>query len=255
MAEKVTIGNCELWHGDCREVLPLLPPVDLVLTDPPYGVGLEYESFSDTEDAATEIGVFAVEWGIANSKRCVVTPGTRIAFNYPKPTEIGCLYFPAGAGMSRWGFTCFQPILFYGKDPDPPTRKRPNSRSSTEISEKNGHPCPKPAKMMLWLVDRASVIGESVLDPFMGSGSTAIACINLGRSFVGIERERKYFDIACRRIEQAYAQPRLFEDAKVGAGDTAVQGDMLLPANVELSGPTAALSPEGPAQTQGSASD
>ena len=50
--------------------------------------------------------------------------------------------------------------------------------------------------------------------------------------FVGIERERKYFDIACRRIEQAYAQPRLFEDAKVGAGDTAVQGDMLLPANV-----------------------
>jgi hypothetical protein len=52
-----------------------------------------------------------------------------------------------------------------------------------------------------------------------------------GRNFVGIERERKYFDIACRRIEQAYAQPRLFEDAKVGAGDTAVQGDMLLPAN------------------------
>jgi DNA modification methylase len=39
MAEKVTIGNCELWHGDCREVLPLLPPVDLVLTDPPYGIG------------------------------------------------------------------------------------------------------------------------------------------------------------------------------------------------------------------------
>ena len=69
----------------------------------------------------------------------------------------------------------------------------------------------------------------------------------MGLQFVGIERERKYFDIACRRIEQAYAQPRLFEDAKVG--DTAVQGDMLLPANVELSGPTAALSPEGPAQT------
>jgi hypothetical protein len=58
----------------------------------------------------------------------------------------------------------------------------------------------------------------------------------MGLQFVGIERERKYFDIACRRIEQAYAQPRLFEDAKVGAGDTAVQGDMLLPANVEVTG-------------------
>jgi hypothetical protein len=58
----------------------------------------------------------------------------------------------------------------------------------------------------------------------------------MGLQFVGIERESKYFDIACRRIEQAYAQPRLFEDAKVGAGRTAVQGDMLLPANVEVTG-------------------
>jgi len=70
----------------------------------------------------------------------------------------------------------------------------------------------------------------------MGSGTTGVACVNLSRKFVGIEKERQYFDIACRRIEQAYAQPRLFEDAKVGAGDTAVQGDMLLPANVELTG-------------------
>ena len=74
-------------------------------------------------------------------------------------------------------------------------------------------------------------VGHVICDPFMGSGTTGVACVNLGRKFVGIERERKYFDIACRRIEQAYAQPRLFEDAKVGAGDTAVQGDMLLPAN------------------------
>jgi len=84
---------------------------------------------------------------------------------------------------------------------------------------------------MLWLVDRASRLDDVVLDPFMGSGSTAVACVNLGRKFVGIELDRGYFDIACRRIEQAYAQPRLFEDAKVGAGETAVQGDMLLPAN------------------------
>jgi DNA modification methylase len=82
------------------------------------------------------------------------------------------------------------------------------------------------------LVDRLTKSGETVMDIFMGSGTTGVACVNLGRKFIGIEKERKYFDLACRRIEQAYAQGRLFEDAKVGAGDTAVQVE-LLPANAK----------------------
>ena len=87
---------------------------------------------------------------------------------------------------------------------------------------------------------------RTVCDPYMGSGTTGVACARKGLQFVGIERERKYFDIACRRIEQAYAQPRLFEDAKVGAGDTAVQGDMLLPANAKVTGsPALSASPRG----------
>ena len=73
--------------------------------------------------------------------------------------------------------------------------------------------------------------GDLVFDPFMGSGSSGVAAAKSGRRFVGIEINREIFELACRRIEQAYAQPRLFEDAKVGAGGTAVQGDMLLPAN------------------------
>jgi len=84
--------------------------------------------------------------------------------------------------------------------------------------------------LMEWCLSFAPE-ARTVCDPFMGSGTTGVACARMGLQFFGIERERKYFDIACRRIEQAYAQPRLFEDAKVGAGDTAVQGDMLLPAN------------------------
>ena len=95
----------------------------------------------------------------------------------------------------------------------------------------NGHPCPKPERYANWLVDRGAAQGETVCDPFMGSGTTGVACVKLGRKFIGIEKDSKYFDIACRRIDQAYAQPRLFDDAKVGAGETAVQGDMLLPAN------------------------
>ncbi len=87
----------------------------------------------------------------------------------------------------------------------------------------SGHPCPKPIQYAQWLVSRAAEMGQTVIDPFMGSGTTGVACANLGRKFIGIEIEPKYFDIACRRIEQAYKQPRLFKDEPVKA----VQGEML----------------------------
>ena len=98
------------------------------------------------------------------------------------------------------------------------------------------HPTQKPLRLMEWCLDFVPH-ARTVCDPFMGSGTTGVACARMGLQFTGIERERKYFDIACRRIEQAYAQPRLFDDEKVGAGGTAVQGDMLLPANAEVSDP------------------
>jgi DNA modification methylase len=90
--------------------------------------------------------------------------------------------------------------------------------------EEREHPTQKPVPVMRWALMQAKGV-QTVCDPFMGSGTTGVACVMEGLQFVGIERERKYFDIACRRIEQAYAQPRLFEDAKVGAGDTAIQED------------------------------
>ena len=71
------------------------------------------------------------------------------------------------------------------------------------------HPTQKPIALMQWCVEKTT---GTVLDPFMGSGTTGVACANLGRKFIGIEIEPKYFDIACRRIEQAYKQPRLFAD-------------------------------------------
>lgn len=79
-----------------------------------------------------------------------------------------------------------------------------------ETVEANGHPCPKPLGWMTWLVELASNPWEIVLDPFMGSGTTGVACVKLGRRFIGIEIEPKYFDIACKRIEAACAQPDLF---------------------------------------------
>ena len=108
--------------------------------------------------------------------------------------------------------------------------KSVKSASLEKNLQNAAHPTQKPVVLMEWSLGFAPE-AQTVCDPFMGSGTTGVACARMGLQFVGIERERKYFDIACRRIEQAYAQPRLFEDAKVGAGETAVQGDMLLPAN------------------------
>ena len=216
----VTIGDAILLHGDCLEILPTLDKVDAVVTDPPYGVNLgkdgptaigktNYESFDDTPEYIDSVAVPAITFCIDKFHRVVFTPGTRNCFKYPMPTEMGAIYNPAGAGFSRWGFTCSQPILYYGKDPHG-RKKKPQSLQSTELSEKNGHPCPKPTKLMHWFIDRASLYGETVLDPFMGSGTTGVACANLGRKFIGIEIEKKYFDIACERIDAAYAQGRLF---------------------------------------------
>jgi site-specific DNA-methyltransferase (adenine-specific)/modification methylase len=210
MPEPVRIGDAELYLGDCLEILPTLGPVDAVVTDPMYGVGLEYAEIDDTEENVRAVMVPAIEMCIARFGRVVVTPGTRCMWLYPRPDETGAVYFPAGAGFSRWGFTCFQPILYYGKDPHPSNNKKPNSIQCTEMSEKNGHPCPKPEKWMAWMVNRASLPGECVLDPFMGSGTTGVACARLGRKFIGIEIEPKYFDIACKRIEREYEQLKLF---------------------------------------------
>lgn len=217
-----TIGDATLYLGDCREILPTLGKVDAVVTDPPYGVRLgedgptsigktAYASFEDTPENVRAVCVPVVEDCIRLFGRVVLTPGARNFRAYPEPTELGSIFNPAGAGFSRWGFTTSQPILYYGKDPHGQSKK-PQSIQSTETSEKNGHPCPKPIKLMEWMVDRASLAGQTILDPFMGSGTTGVACAKLGRKFIGIEIEPKYFDIACKRIDDAYKQPRLFAE-------------------------------------------
>jgi len=218
--EETMAEGVRIICADCREVLPTLDKVDAVVTDPPYGVNLgadgptaigktAYASFDDTAENVTAVCVPVIQQCVELFGRAVLTPGCRNCFAYPWPTEIGAIYNPAGAGFSRWGFTTSQPILYYGKDPHT-TSKKPQSVLSTELSEKNGHPCPKPIKLMKWLVDRASVPGETILDPFMGSGTTGVAAVTIGRKFIGIEIEPQYFDIALRRIEHALKQPDMF---------------------------------------------
>ena len=197
-----------IYHGDCREILPTLPKVDLVLTDPPYGLAgsstdkNEYISFSDDPSHVVEIVTFVL--ARYRDKRFVMTPGQKLMFKYPEPDAIGCFYYPAGTGSCSWGFVGWQPIFYYGKDPylqDGKGRSM-NSYQSTEQAEKNGHPCPKPVKQWQKLIQRCSRDGETIMDPFMGAGTTLRAAKDLGRKAIGIEIEERYCEIAVKRLAQ-----------------------------------------------------
>jgi site-specific DNA-methyltransferase (adenine-specific) len=207
-----TIGDCTLYLGDCREILPTLGKVDAVVTDPPYGVGLEYESYVDTQEALEELITAWVPAARKIAQRVVFTSGIQTMWLYPQPTWVMCWAISGAGSLGKWGFNCWQPIICYGPDPFLKNSMggRPDLLFVNETSEKNGHPCPKPAGFMQRLVARASIDGESVMDPFMGSGTTGVAAVKLGREFVGIELEPKYFDIACRRIEDATRRPDMF---------------------------------------------
>ena len=231
--KEVLADGIEIWLGDCRDVIGLFPPcfrVHAVVTDPPYGVafkgsatrhslrdGNSYLSFDDTPENVAESCVPVIESCRLIARTVVLTPGIANSRLYPKPDGEGVIWYPSGANSGPFGFITHQPIFYYGKCPFLANGKGsfPTGFSTTEAAEQNGHPCPKPIGQMKWLVHRASLQGETVLDPFMGSGTTGVACVNLGRSFIGIEREPKYFGIARRRISEALAQPRLAFDEPI----------------------------------------
>jgi site-specific DNA-methyltransferase (adenine-specific) len=112
--------------------------------------------------------------------------------------------------MSPWGFAGYNPVLFYGKDPRDGKGQSSVMTTLTGRPSDDRHPCAKPLGAMVWMVMKASLEGEMVLDPFMGSGTTGVACARLGRKFIGIEIEERYFDIACKRISREYEQLKLF---------------------------------------------
>ncbi len=207
MVRKEVIGNAILYLGDCREVLPTVGKVDAVLMDPPYGIGASRMQFgkwrtsrmerSGWDDAAPELAdilaldVPSIIWG---------------ANNFTLPPSRAFLVWHKGAGFKGRDFAeCEQAwCSFDGNarvfDYDPLARGAYRDKE---------HPTQKPVSVMEWCLGFLPD-AETILDPFMGSGTTGVACAKLGCSFIGIEIEPKYFDIACRRIEAAYKQPDLF---------------------------------------------
>ena len=243
MFEEVTIGECRLILGDCREVLPLLPDFDLLMTDPPYGIGADAaahkasgtvvghghrrvakRTYEKTEWDTEATPDWLIGLMLAKARHQIIFGG-----NYYALPPTSCIL--VWDKKTNGNFADCE--LAWTNLPKAVRRIEClwNGFAREGNEERFDHPTQKPVKVIEWAMQQAPDDVETVCDPFMGSGTTGVACTRMGLQFVGIERERKYFDIACRRIEQAYAQPRLFSEPKVGAGDTAVQGDMLLPAN------------------------
>jgi site-specific DNA-methyltransferase (adenine-specific) len=238
-------GTCVTYHGDCREMLPMLS-ADAGITDPPYGVNLVTKTsdfrdsahfdrgtsmqastlYQDDPEHVRRLIADVVPLLRACTERVLIFSGARMLWQYPEGSAIGCVFTPNGAGRSPWGFQCMHPIIYYGRDPYLVDGKgsRPNSfRTEQPNRAVIDHPCPKPLHWMAWAVERASRSGETVLDPFAGSGTTLRAAKNLGRKAIGIEIEEKYCEIAAQRLAQevlpldvptvAYAhQPQLVED-------------------------------------------
>jgi site-specific DNA-methyltransferase (adenine-specific) len=193
----VRIGDATLYHGDCLEILPTLGKFDAVITDPPYGVG--YAEWDDKP---------MMDWmPLIDADTIIVCSGIKNMFLWPRPFWVGAYSFPKGEKRSMGGgINCWEPLLIYGKNKLPLDHKQFPPIASEKV---DGHPCPKPLAPFRWIVSKAVAHGAIAIDPFMGSGTTGVACAQLGRKFTGIEIERKYFDIACERIERAYAQGQL----------------------------------------------
>jgi len=222
---RVQIGDATLYLGDCREILPLLPKVDALVSDPPYGIGeaagkaitrtsgltsrlrdaSKYQrdyGVSDwddeTQDEAIAAAVKLARWSIVFGGNYYNLPPTSCWLIWDKlngdtdfaDCEMAWTNLPKAVRRIRF--------LWNGC-----------MRRERDIARE--HPTQKPVDVLKWCIEHLpDPHNKTILDPFMGSGTTGVACVKLGRKFIGIEIEPKYFEIACKRIQAAYDQPDIF---------------------------------------------
>jgi site-specific DNA-methyltransferase (adenine-specific) len=194
----------EIICGDCLEVMKEIPDksIDLILTDPPYGVNLEYESYEDTEENWENLFLSFIPQAKRIAKM-VIMPSCKINKlefiykNHP-PDWLICWYKGSPGTNGYIGFNDWEPLLVYNK-----TNKIAHDYLSTTNKEKlgnYGHPCPKPINWAYKLINMVTNKGDLILDPFAGSCTTALAAIKSGRDWICIEKEQNYCDIGRKRI-------------------------------------------------------
>jgi site-specific DNA-methyltransferase (adenine-specific) len=203
------IGDAILYEGDCYTILPTLPPVDAVVTDPPYGIQRFTKGFGTTRFK----GHGAEKDGFAWDKKPTAEFFASLLKSCTESIIWGANNFELPASEYFFVWDKMQTVDNFASAELAYTNiKMPAKVFRYSIHQHNqtfrDHPTTKPVPLMEWCITFTS--GAVVLDPFMGSGTTGVACANLGRKFIGIERDPKYFDIACERITAAYSQGRLF---------------------------------------------
>lgn len=198
-----------LYCGDCLEIMPELEPVDLVLTDPPYGVDINYSNFTDDSIKHQEyINIFMP---IICLKAPVIALSCGIVniWKYPPADWVLCWHKPFSVGHSPFGANNWEPVLVYSKK-GRRCERQSDYFNATFMKYECNHPCPKPIAFAFEIIRILSKKQESICDPFLGSGTTAIACERLNRRWIGIEISEKYAEIAAKRIESERSQLKMF---------------------------------------------
>jgi site-specific DNA-methyltransferase (adenine-specific)/modification methylase len=208
------IGDATLYLGDCLEILPTLGEVDAVVTDPPYGIGEAKKNNATRGRLAVAKDYGKSSWDdrpvnevlpmISKIREQVIFGGNY----YPLPPTSCWLVWDKENGKSD--FADCELAWTNIKGAVRLKRFMWNGMLRAKGEPRGDHPTQKPVTVMEWCIQQCKQNPQTILDPFMGSGTTGVACANLGRKFIGIEIEEKYFDIACERIAAAYAQGRLF---------------------------------------------
>lgn len=225
----MTAPRCEqlsddvtVWLGDAREIAPTLTGIDAVVSDPPYGIALDTDNSRFSGGNTASISRSGNGRGTANGAAII---------NDAEPFDPS---FLTGIGREQilWGWHCFPDKLPRGScliwikrldaafgtflsDAETAWHSRGHGvycfrdLSLTAETRTRAHPTQKPLPLMRWCIERLRSDAETILDPFMGSGTTGVAAVQLGRKFIGIEIDPKHFATACRRISDELSRPRL----------------------------------------------
>ena len=244
LAEGVT-----LYLGDCMDILPTLGKVDAVVTDPPYAVSVAGSFQKGLPGKGTRrLDFFAGDSDWATMNRLVAEAIDLAILASPLSFAAWCGHRQIGFITKALEYSGYSTrLLFWRKKCPPPAPPgsgfssaveccvygykpgRPWNGGQYELNVfetdnyrhgqpgKVDHPTQKPLQLIKWQVQRITATGNTILDPFMGSGTTGVAAVKMGRKFTGIEINEKYFDIACRRIDDALARPDMFINAPVSA--------------------------------------
>ena len=211
------LSDYQIIHGDCLEVLKTLPSgsVDAVVTDPPYGLGFPYLSYDDTRDGLARLIDGFMPEALRVAPRVFVLCGPTQIGMYPQADWVANVTWNTTGTFGRFGYNQWTPVLCYGKDIAGFGNVNGVLKSDTmrisggagvgfmRSEEEKKHTCPKPITVMESVVRRLTPEDCTVIDPFMGSGTTGVACVQTGRNFIGIEIDAGYCEIARKRIEEA----------------------------------------------------